>query len=601
MNIDNQKLVIDISTKIGQVAWGNKGDVNSRKLEIYVLQKGIPMDLTGVDVDLYSITPLGKKICDNLTITNAKLGKALYNVPTDITSVQGVTKSVLVFRKGTTQLISFEFEIKINRSIYDENAITSDNKFGMLIDALRVTKEYEDALKDASFDLERKYTDRLNGVDAQLDTIATLKENEEYNIVEFGIKPGTSRDNAPDITNKLKEISSLISFNTGTMRRLYVPKGYYKITDRVDFNRCSIVGDNNATFVLDGANSNIRFTPYGSQSLVYESYIQGVGIVGQNGARVGLTLDRGSQLFTEKVNIVGFDIGMELLTTDISHFIRPTIQSCKIGVVCDSVNGSSFEKGNFWDNEKDIVFKGNNGGITFDCNYFENSLDTFNIDTTNGNVRINGLYIKKNMFAKNQQLNNKVFRIIGTHATNFVSINNITINSNRFYYKNLSQNLIDIDLTGGNSSNNIHFIIKDNHIYNEPFPDGAIIKSIGNSNAQLQILFEDNTTTSSTVNVLAGNGWVTGIDRSGSKQAYYNKVRGELLLDSTSQQTNTESAFGWNPSAKMPRYHDGTSYREIPFRGEYLANSSATDVATLKNDFNNLLQKLRDCRVMKSY
>lgn len=191
MNIDNQKLVIDISTKIGQVAWGNKGDVNSRKLEIYVLQKGIPMDLTGVDVDLYSITPLGKKICDNLTITNAKLGKALYNVPTDITSVQGVTKSVLVFRKGTTQLISFEFEIKINRSIYDENAITSDNKFGMLIDALRVTKEYEDALKDASFDLERKYTDRLNGVDAQLDhnVLDTIKiKNDLYQISDFSFE-----------------------------------------------------------------------------------------------------------------------------------------------------------------------------------------------------------------------------------------------------------------------------------------------------------------------------------------------------------------------------------------------------------------------------
>ena len=447
-----------------------------------------------------------------------------------------------------------------------------------------------------------KHEEEIPQLRSQLDTIVLLKENQSYNLAEFGIIGETNRDNAPDITDKLKEISLQISSNSGTARRLYVPKGYYKITDKVEFNRCGIIADNNATFVLDGVNANIKFTPYQDQPLVYESYIIGLGIVGQNGANIGLTLNKGSQIWIEKTNIIGFNVGLELINTDISHLIRPTIQDCKIAVLSNGFTGSSIENGNFWNNEIDFKFLGYNGGIQFTgTNYFENSLNTFLFDSSEGSVSVQGLYFNGNMVSKNESKNSKFAIFNGTSPSNLLSVNNFIIDSNKFYFKNLSPNFITVDFTNGNASNNIQMTIKNNCLYNEPFPDGHIIKAIGNNLHQLQVLFEDNITTSGNVNIVDEKAWIVGIDRSGSKQKYYNKVRGELLLDVPTVFSNAEGALCWNDSAKLPRFYDGTSYREIPFRGEYLANSTATDITQLKADFNNLLQKLRDCRVMKSY
>lgn len=44
-------------------------------------------------------------------------------------------------------------------------------------------------------------------IDKEINTLDMIKNNQEYNIVEFGVLGGTSKENAPDITEKFKEIA----------------------------------------------------------------------------------------------------------------------------------------------------------------------------------------------------------------------------------------------------------------------------------------------------------------------------------------------------------------------------------------------------------
>lgn len=55
----------------------------------------------------------------------------------------------------------------------------------------------------------------------------------------------------------------------------------------------------------------------------------------------------------------------------------------------------------------------------------------------------------------------------------------------------------------------------------------------------------------------------------------------------------------WDSGSNHLKATDGSRANVIPYQAESQSNSTASDIATLKSDFNSLLQKLRDSKVIK--
>lgn len=169
MNIENQKITLDINQRNHKLCYGIKGDIGTRIVDIYITQGEAIVDLTGVQVLLYALTPNEDKLYHDISITNAKLGKLTFTIPQQILQQKDMTTCCLVFREGQKQLISYEFFVQVTDSIYNENAIITGDDFSALNVALDKVEKYDKELQDASTNLEQKYTVRLNEFDAQLD------------------------------------------------------------------------------------------------------------------------------------------------------------------------------------------------------------------------------------------------------------------------------------------------------------------------------------------------------------------------------------------------------------------------------------------------
>ena len=85
MNIQN--LVLDINKKPFQTITANTGEVASRFVRISIVDKSIPVDLTGVTVSLYAKKPDGNKVFNNVTIEDKTNGIILAELTSQILAV----------------------------------------------------------------------------------------------------------------------------------------------------------------------------------------------------------------------------------------------------------------------------------------------------------------------------------------------------------------------------------------------------------------------------------------------------------------------------------------------------------------------------------
>ena len=76
---------------------------------------------------------------------------------------------------------------------------------------------------------------------------------------------------------------------------------------------------------------------------------------------------------------------------------------------------------------------------------------------------------------------------------------------------------------------------------------------------------------------------------------------GSVVLPSNiSLQSYTEGQLYWDSTRHMLKATDGTTTKIIPYQAESQANSTASNIAALKTDFNALLAKLRAANILKT-
>lgn len=177
-----KKITLDTERKSFESIVAMQGDNKSRYIEATIVNRSIPVDLTGCTVKFSAIKPDITDIFNDTVISDAKGGKAQIELTNQTLAVPGVIQATLVILKEDMQLSVLPFFITVIENPYNSNAIESKSEYKALNNALTIVEGYAKELQDASVNLEEKYTTRLNNFDSQLVTIETKTGNIEKTI-----------------------------------------------------------------------------------------------------------------------------------------------------------------------------------------------------------------------------------------------------------------------------------------------------------------------------------------------------------------------------------------------------------------------------------
>ena len=171
--MNHKKITLDTERKSFESIIAMQGDNKSRYIEATIVNRSIPVDLTGCTVKFSAIKPDITDIFNNAVITNPTAGKVEIELTNQTLAVPGVIQATLVILKEDMQLSVLPFFITVIENPYNPNAIESKPEYQALNNALIVADGYAKELQDASVNLEEKYTTRLNELNGQLDNIVS--------------------------------------------------------------------------------------------------------------------------------------------------------------------------------------------------------------------------------------------------------------------------------------------------------------------------------------------------------------------------------------------------------------------------------------------
>lgn len=200
--MNHKKITLDIERKSFESIIAMQGDNKSRYIDATIVNRSIPVDLTGCTVKFSAIKPDLTDIFNDAVIIDAKGGKVQIELTNQTLAKEGVIQATLVILKEDMQLSVLPFFITVIENPYNPNAIESKPEYQALNNALIVADGYAKELQDASVNLEEKYTTRLNNFGSQLDTI-------ENNIDDIEIKKATHEFVKEEITKAQLEGASV--------------------------------------------------------------------------------------------------------------------------------------------------------------------------------------------------------------------------------------------------------------------------------------------------------------------------------------------------------------------------------------------------------
>ena len=174
--MNHKKITLDTERKSFESIIAMQGDNKSRYIDATIVNRSIPVDLTGCAVKFSAIKPDITDIFNDAVIIDAKGGKVQIELTNQTLAKEGVIQATLVILKEDMQLSVLPFFITVIENPYNPNAIESKPEYQALNNALIVADGYAKELQDASVNLEEKYTTRLNNFGSQLDTKAEQSE-----------------------------------------------------------------------------------------------------------------------------------------------------------------------------------------------------------------------------------------------------------------------------------------------------------------------------------------------------------------------------------------------------------------------------------------
>lgn len=237
--MNHKKMTLDTERKSFESIIAMQGDNKSRYIDATIVNRSIPVDLTGCTVKFSAIKPDITDIFNDAVISDAKGGKVKIELTNQTLAVPGVIQATLVILKEDMQLSVLPFFITVIENPYNPNAIESKSEYKALNNALTTAEGYAKELQDASVNLEEKYTTRLNNFDEQLDNKAN-----KYKSEIIGIKGWRQ-------PNQDKKIVFVGDSTTDTALSIYSEiKKYY-----INSGDC-LSGINESNLINKGSNGN---------------------------------------------------------------------------------------------------------------------------------------------------------------------------------------------------------------------------------------------------------------------------------------------------------------------------------------------------------
>ena len=131
------KMKLDVSGGFNDIVTEVQGDQNSRYLDIYLFNNGIPIDLTGHTVRIYmrrpNTNPLEEFFNDG-EITEAARGRCQFLLSTQALAREGMLEAQVSIWKGTEEILSTQvFKIMVTTNLRTNGSIESSNEYGALV------------------------------------------------------------------------------------------------------------------------------------------------------------------------------------------------------------------------------------------------------------------------------------------------------------------------------------------------------------------------------------------------------------------------------------------------------------------------------------
>lgn len=157
---------INIKEEITSIITAKEEDLNSRYLDVYLMDDGIPINLTGHEVRIYGRKPDGTEFFNDGEITDAVNGRCQFPITSQALAVAGNLKVELSIWQNNERILTTQtFDISIVPKIRNDKAIESSNEFGALV-----------ILFQKLYDFIADVTELLNLVGQPADTGGTTLE-----------------------------------------------------------------------------------------------------------------------------------------------------------------------------------------------------------------------------------------------------------------------------------------------------------------------------------------------------------------------------------------------------------------------------------------
>ena len=129
------KVIVDVRVKRDSIITAVQNDANSRFLDVYLKDNGLPINLSGHEVRIYCRKPEdGGEIYNNGVITEAANGRCQFPLTDQTLAKVGyVEAQIIIYYKNVQILQTMEFKIHVVKSLFSKNAVQSSNEYGALV------------------------------------------------------------------------------------------------------------------------------------------------------------------------------------------------------------------------------------------------------------------------------------------------------------------------------------------------------------------------------------------------------------------------------------------------------------------------------------
>lgn len=128
------KLKIDIKEPVTDIITAKQNDSNSRFLDVYLYDGGVPIDLTGHEVRIYMLKADGTEVFNNGEITNATAGRCQFELTDQALGAYGkLLCEISIWYDNVQILTSQTFGIDVVKSLRTDGSIESSNEYGALV------------------------------------------------------------------------------------------------------------------------------------------------------------------------------------------------------------------------------------------------------------------------------------------------------------------------------------------------------------------------------------------------------------------------------------------------------------------------------------